>query len=93
MHVDIKYTMWQRLYLNEEQEEKISKMIEENHPDIEGELLDLIGGWEDIDDSYEWMTPTQNFGCSTVELFKKDGLVDFEKDFIPAVITSTRASI
>ena len=75
MHIDYKYTTWGRLYFKDEsKKDEIIKKLEEGC--LPSELYDdtsLGFNWfEPLGDTAEYISPNENDGSSTIELFESE---------------------
>lgn len=83
MYVDVKVTIWQRIYLMENEtvtEQEVIEMLKENDPYM-GCLWEDIRfdpRKESIDETEEHITVKDNGGCSTVELYDDFGKLIWE---------------
>lgn len=83
MHVDFKISIWERVLIPEEYEELVQEKIKSGEIKSAGDLIDLqlpdgtlIGDMscEQLLDTNEQLTPKDNGGCSTVEIWENDSL-------------------
>jgi len=76
MYVDFKQGSWSRIQIPEELEEKVLAYLKEGHEPgelfCEKEFEDLDGSWQVLDTS-EYLTPEENQGSATIEIFNNDG--------------------
>ena len=76
MHVDFKITTWERVSVPEEREEEVKQKIESGEISSASELCDFLEGdaySEKLFDVDEQMTPEENGGSSTIELYEETG--------------------
>lgn len=79
MHIDFKITTWERVEVEEEFQEAVREAVKSGKINSADELFDFItelGGdprCDKLDDVDEQMTPEENGGASTVEMFEEVG--------------------
>jgi hypothetical protein len=76
MYVDVKVTVWQRIQLNEEDGvtlNEIKNTIENEGVNALWDRKDCDISWETILETEEYMSVSENGGCSTVEIYDDDG--------------------
>lgn len=73
MHVDFKITTWERVEVPAEHEEEIKALIEDGTITSASDMFDHLDGIECEKLTYvdEQMTPEENGGCSTVEVWEQ----------------------
>lgn len=71
MHVDFKITTWERVYVPKGKEEEFMELIRNKEIESAGDMFtqDENCVIERIDDVDEQMTPDENNGFSTLEVF------------------------
>ena len=76
MHVDFKITTWERVEVPKEHEEEILSKIKDGTITSANDMFDHLDDitCEKLTDVDEQMTPQENGGCSTVEVWE-DSLV------------------
>lgn len=79
MYIDFKVTMWERIYVPKDQEQKVKELVKKGHitngDDVyqwfadndEEQVQNLVN--ETLYDTSEQMTPEENGGSSTLEAF------------------------
>ena len=83
MYIDYKVTVWKRVHFNENTDPK--KVIQVLEEDGLGDVFDEELGFveqETLYETVEAMTPEENGGCSTIEVYEEDN------DFINNLIWS-----
>ena len=83
MYIDYKVTVWKRVHFNENTNPK--KVIQVLEEDGLGDVFDEELGFVEQETLYETvedMTPEENGGCSTIEVYEEDN------DFINNLIWS-----
>lgn len=75
MYVDVKVNVWQRIHLNEEGAtlNDIKKTIEEGGVGSLWDREDCDIYWETMVETEEYISVSENGGCSTVEVYDDDG--------------------
>lgn len=74
MHVDFKITTWERINVPEEKEEEVLKLMQSGEIETGADLADYLGGCdiEHLLEVDEYMTPEENGGFSTIELYQNN---------------------
>ena len=81
MYIDYKVTVWKRVHFNESTNlKKVIQVLEEGF-DVFDEELGFVEQ-ETLYETVEAMTPEENGGCSTIEVYEEDN------DFINNLIWS-----
>lgn len=81
MYADVKVTVWQRVKLNEDEnvtKEKVIEAIKMNGASILFEMDGTDPDWEVLVETEEYITPEENGGCSTIELYDDNGKLLWE---------------
>jgi hypothetical protein len=71
MHVDFKITTWERVYVPKGKEEEFMDLIRNKEIESANDMfMQDENCWiERIDEADEQMTPDENNGCSTLEVY------------------------
>ena len=71
--IDYKVTSWVRAHIDDKS--NINKIVDDlkNHKYLPSDGLDIDTGYEALFDTEEYITPSENGGCSTIEVYDKDG--------------------
>lgn len=77
MYVDYKVTLWKRIHFNENTDpKKVIQALEEGGlDDVFDDELGFVEQ-ETLYDTEEEITPEENGGCSTIEVYKNNNPVD-----------------
>lgn len=78
MHVDFKISIWERIEIPPEKENEVREKIKSGEISTGSQLMDVIGadsdGAETLYDTGEQLTPKDNGGNSTVEIWEDESL-------------------
>jgi len=74
MYIDFKITTWERIEIPEEHKEKVLKAIKNKEITSTNDMFDKFSNdfqisLEDLSEVDEQMTPEENNGCSTIEVY------------------------
>lgn len=77
MHLDIKYSVWDRIEIPKDQEEKIEKTLKDNPNVTPGEIYSILGDVETktLYETAEFLTPYENLDNSTMEIVEGDEII------------------
>lgn len=74
MHIDFKKTAWERVFIPVGYENEIREKVKKGEITNSSDLIDLYGcTWENVLETDEQMSPSENGGCSTIEVFAEKG--------------------
>lgn len=73
-HLDFKVTTWKRLHIPNDKIEEVIEKLKKSGCEEVYDLQDIEEIYfEDLDEFEETMTPFENEGCATQELYDSDG--------------------
>ena len=80
MHVDFKVKTWERVEIQEKYKDAVLKAIESGKITSANDIFEQFPSDDlscnKLDDVDEQMSPTENGGCSTIEVFEENGKDD-----------------
>jgi hypothetical protein len=74
MHVDVKVEVWQRIFLPDDTSpEEIIELLEVHSPSELWDIGEYDPSFETLIETEEYMTPEENGGQSTIEVYNNEG--------------------
>ena len=78
MHIDVKVTTWNRIHVDEEQFNEVIEMLKNGQLVTDADICNhLETGVENLIDVEEFMLPSENGGCATIEAFDDNNEVKY----------------
>lgn len=74
MYIDFKITTWDRFHVRKEDEEEILNLVKQGKINTEGDISGQFDPveWEKLTDVDEYMTPEENDGFATLQIFNEE---------------------